>query len=259
MNLDKEQVSDDLRRHEYASSTLLSMAPIAGYWAEDHHYPAWDRALQQLIKRPLLNQRYTGLGIAVANHPARLTFYALGMGAVASEQLKFLNRLCRTEVRYEVERSSSGPVLLALFNATSGIRWEQLLEGTSNSIAPLSIWIHGALREHLRPLIQDDERYDLIFDQLEILASLGFAHLERGSGLGTWFPFGTFLIRPENGQRILDQFSSSISEAGPQSPWVQSGIFGDSPEQCESSLSSFKDFFNQASSLNRYPRRQLFG
>ena len=256
MNNDKERVSDELKRHEYSSSTLLSMAPLAGYWAEEYHYPAWDRALQRLIKRPILNQRYTDLGLAVANHPARLTFYALGMGALASGDLQFLNRLFRTEVRYRIKRPNSGPALLALFNdgVTGGVRWDQLLEGMSNGVAPLSRWVHIALREYLNPLIPDDERYDLIFDQLEILTSLGFAHLENEPLVAKWFPFGTFLLRPENGQRVLNQFSESISDTGVQSPWVQSGIFGDSPEQCEESLLFFKTFFNQVYDGNRFGR-----
>ena len=256
MNEDKERVSDELKGYEYSSSTLLSMAPIAGYWAEEYHYPAWDRAMQRLIKRPVMNQRCTPLGLAVANYPARLTFYALGMGALASENLQFLNRLFRTEVRYRIERPNSGPALLAFFNdgVTRGVRWDQLFEGMSNVVAPLSRWVHRALREYLSPLIQDDERYDLIFDQIEILTSLGFAHLENQLRLGTSFPFGTFLLRPENGQRILDELSNSISETGSQSPWVQSGIFGDSPEQCEESLLSFKTFFNQVYDRNRFGR-----
>ena len=259
MNQDKERVSGQLKRYEYSSSTLLSMAPLAGYWAEEYHYPAWDRALQRLIKRPILNQRCTHLGLAVANHPARLAFYALGMGALASERLQFLSRLFNTEVRYKIERPSSGPALLALFNdtGTGGIHWEQLLEGGSR-IVTLNDWVHRELREHLKPLIQDDERYDLIFDQLEILTSLGFAHLENEPRLAKWFPFGTFLLRPENGQRVLNQFSDSMSDTRLQSPWVQSGIFGDSTEQCEENLSSFKTFFNQNGIPNRYPGRPLF-
>ena len=260
MNDDKERVSDELQRHEYSSATLLSMAPLAGYWAEEYHYPAWDRALQRLIKRPILNQPYTDLGLAVANHPARLTFYALGMGALASGNLQFLNRLFRTEVRYKIERPNSGPALLALFNdgVTGRVRWDQLLEGMSNGIAPLSGWVHRALREYLSSLIQDDERYDLIFDQLEILTSLGFAHLENEPRVGKRFPFGTFLLRPENGQRALNQFSDSISDTRLQSPWVRSGIFGDSPEQCEENLLSFKTFFNQVLGRDRYFGRTLF-
>ena len=256
MNHDKERVSNELNRYEYSSSTLLSMAPLAGYWAEEYHYPAWDRALQRLIKRPIMNQWHTDLGLAVANYPARLTFYALGMGALASENLQFLNRLFRTEVRYKSERPNSGPALLALFNdgITGGVRWDQLLEGMSNGVAPLSRWVHIALREYLSPLIQDDERYDLIFDQLEILTSLGFAHLENETLVEKWYPFGTFLLRPENGQQVLNQFRDSISDTRSQSPWVQSGIFGDSPLQCEENLLSFKTFFNKFYDRNRFGR-----
>ena len=246
MDPNKELVSEQLKRREYLCSTLLSMSPIAGYWAEDYHYPIWERTLQHLTRRPALNTKYNPLGLAVANHPARLTFYALAMGAIASEHLQFLNRLFRTEIRCEVDGSTTTSALLALFSGAhpGTIHWEQLLEGTAR-IAPFGQWIHRALRENLRPLIQDDERYDLIFDQVEVLGSLGFPNLETANGLPTWFPFGTFLLRPRNGQRILDQLNSSILEAGPESLWVKAGIFGESPQQCQDSILSFKNFFNQ--------------
>ena len=259
MLVDKEQVSDELTRYENASSTILSMAAQAGHWAEEYHYQPWERALQRLIKAPILSQRYNDLGLAVANTPARLTFYALGLGAMTSNRIQFLSRLFKAEVRYRIERPYSGSVLLALFNdSVTRVPWDQLLEGVRNNGTPLHHWVHRALREHLRPLILDDERYDLVFDQLETVASLAFPHLENQPNLGRWFPLGTFLLRPQNGQRVLDEMANSILDSGAQSPWVQSGIFGESAQQCQENISTFKTFFNEMRIPNRFGRGPLF-
>ena len=256
LNLEPNQglVSNEMKRLESLSSTLLTMAPIAGYWTEDYHFPIWERTLQHLIKRPTWGQVYNAIGLTVANHPARLTFYALAMGAAASERWQFVGRLFMAEIRYQLDNSTAtvSAILACLSGANPvGIHWERLLEGMTET-APLGQWFHRTLREPLKPLIPDDDRYDFLFDQVEMLGSLAFAHLERDDRLPTWFPFGTFLLRPRNCQRILDQLRTSITQDGPESPWIKGEVFGRTPHECQEQLSSFKNFFNDT---RRIPRR----
>ena len=235
-----EMVSERLRRYEYACSTLLAMAPIGAFWAEEYHYQVWERALQKLGTPPPVS-RYHPEWIVVALHPARLLLYALGMGAVASGRLHFLNRLFRTPVENKFTPNGPEPILTSLFGVkhTTGPRWNQLLEGMSNRISPLNDWVHDALRDHLCSRIPNDDRYTLTFDKLETLMALGFAHLDRNSGNGIWFPPGAYLHRSDNRQRILEEFDDSLSETDTDCPLVQSGIFGDSAEQCADTLNDF--------------------
>lgn len=43
-----ESATARVRGYEAACATLLSMAPIGGYWAEEDHFPAWRKALRRL-------------------------------------------------------------------------------------------------------------------------------------------------------------------------------------------------------------------
>ena len=221
----REEISKRLRRHEIASSTLLAMAPIGGSWAEDYHYPAWGRALQRLGTPPRVSQWYQEW-LSTAIHPARLLLYAIGMGAVASGCLSFLSRLFNTPVKDGPTSTGAVPILSALFDVkhTTSPDWNQFLEGMNRSISPLSDWIHDSLRDHLRPLIPDDDRYTYVFDKLEVLFSLGYAHLDRHSGRNTWFPPGAFLYREENRKQLIAEFTASISEDEADSPLVRCGI-----------------------------------
>ena len=235
----KGMVSERLRRYEFACTTLLAMAPTGGFWAEDYHYHVWERTLQRLGTAPPA-KRFHPAWIAVAQHPARMLLYTLGLGAVASGRLHFLNRLFKTPVEDKLAPDGAVPILTSLFGVEQTTRrnWDQFLEGMDNRISPMNDWIHDALRDHLRSRIPNDDIYTFTFDKLETLIALGYAHLDR-TGRNTWFPPGAYLHRSQNRERILQEFETSLSETGANSPLVQSGIFGDSADQCKDALTKF--------------------
>lgn len=49
---DRESVTARVRSYEATCSTLLAMAPVGGFWAEENHYSVWQRALQRLSIAP---------------------------------------------------------------------------------------------------------------------------------------------------------------------------------------------------------------
>ena len=240
----RELVSSRLRHYESACSTLLAMAPIGGFWAEDAHYYAWSRALERLGATPLVLGGKVYLAWAGARtHPARLLLYALGMGAVESGRLKFLSQIFKTTANHDTHEIKLATILGSLFDVdtTRRLPWEQLLNGMERRYAPLSDWVHDALRHSLKSLIPMDDKYTFIFDELEILVALGFGALES-SGVNYWAPLGSFIYRSQNRERIMADFTDSISNLGVESPLVQSGIFGASPDVCLESLEKLKSF-----------------
>ena len=236
----RELVSLRLRRYEFACSTLLAMAPIGGFWAENDHYYGWGRALERLGATPPVVGDY--VWITTATYPGRLLLYAVGMGAVESGRLRFLNRIFKTSVNVPAIRNNEVAILTSLFDVgkTTRLPWNELLEGMDNRYRALSEWVHDALRQHFKSLIPDDYRYDLAFDKLEILISLGFGALADPSRR-PWYPLGTFLYRLEN-RGIIAELTNSISESGVDSPFVQCGIFGGTPEECLKSLEVFEKY-----------------
>ena len=237
--LNRELVTARLRAYESVCSTILAMAAIGGFWAEDDHYYAWERAMERLSTSSL---GASGIWLAIGTYPGRLLLYALGLGAVESGQLQFLSRIFKTTVNYRAGGDQPEHALTMLFdvNLTTRIPWKDLLEGMERHYVPLSDWLHDALRQPLKQLIPNDEKYSLIFDKLEILIALGFGYLNELPRY--WVPPGAFFYRWGNKQRILAEIRESISQSKDGSPFVRCGIFGETAEECLQSLEHLESF-----------------
>ena len=115
--LTRELVTARLRACESACSTLLAMAAIGGFWAEDEHYDGWILAMERLST--MSSSPVPPSSLAMKTYPGRLLLYALGLGAVKSDKLQFLNRIFKTTVHFYLH-SAGGyqrkDVLTALFN-----------------------------------------------------------------------------------------------------------------------------------------------
>ena len=106
------------------------------------------------------------------------------------------------------------------------------------------------------PLFPNDEQYDLIFDKLEILISLGLTSFGN-MPLGYWVPPGAFIVRQDNMRDIIEEFVESVSRDGVDSPLVRCGIFGDNPETCLNSLTDATKYFADVARDWRIPGRHL--
>ena len=70
----------------------------------------------------------------------------------------------------------------------------QLLEGMDKRTFPLNDWIYKVLWPYAERIIPDNDRYTLVFDKLEILMTLSYAHHQ---GEWPWAPPGAFVYRYE--------------------------------------------------------------
>ena len=115
------------------------------------------------------------------------------------------------------------------------LRTARSLQGMEKSRYPLSDWISGVIRQYTKDIIPNDTRYTLIFAKLEILLALGFGH-HGGSRFGYWVPQGTFVYRHDERDRILKEIGESLDKFNGESPFVKSGIFGDTADTCRQEL-----------------------
>ena len=144
-----------LRDYESACSTLLAMASIGGFLAENEHSDGWILAMEHLSTMFASNAG-SSTSLAIRTYPARLLLYALGLGAVKSGKLQFLNHIFKTTVNFYLYSAGvwqrNQHVLTALFNTsiTASLPWQNLLEGMEKSYEPLSDWLHKALRQPLQ-------------------------------------------------------------------------------------------------------------
>ena len=150
----------------------------------------------------------------------------LGLGAVEAGQLPFLKRMFSTTLR-EKHRQKDLPAIEVLPPCCSRVAEAmKILEGMDKRRLPLNDWIHDALRPHAARIIPDNDRYTLVFDKLEILMALSYAHQEADrSSERYWAPFGAFGYRSANCDSILREMEESLSAEGNASPFVKSGVF----------------------------------
>ena len=237
---DSESITTRIRRYEAACTTLLTMAPVAGFWAEEEHYTVWQRALQRLASRPMTNG--TVIWLEMQRYPATLLLYALGLGAVESNRLGFLGALLSTKLHREHQENESAAQVLPPFSLFSrGGDPMKLLEGMDRHYAPLNDWMHDALRPYADRIVSNDSQYTRTFDKLEILIALGAGDIRTFTGR-YWAPPGAFGYRYQTREVIFREIEESLATLQLRSPFVTSGIFGDTTNDCEQNLSALKKF-----------------
>ena len=245
---DTETVTARVRAYEVACSTLLAMATTGGCWAEEIHYHDWRRTLERLATVPHLSGKLRWLGLQ--RYPATLVLYALGLGALSSNRLHFLGHMLSTEIPQPNHETKIVSQLLLPDYIFEGFsqgfgdprKAMQVLEGMEKKYTPFSDWIQSEVRQYLGNTTYNNEHYDLSFDKLEILMALGSAHHRKKSKGFFWAPLGSFVRRSKTRERILREIEGSVSTLQHDSPFVSSGIFGETPDECAESIKEFKEF-----------------
>ena len=243
-----ETTTAQVRRYEAACSTLVAMATVGGLWAESDHYRIWQRELKRLGSTPTSGPyaNWTGLN----KYPATLLLYALGLGAVESQRLEFLGRMfditvqrkpfgqhkvyCATQLYLPDCWGSDLPL-----HSPEPI---EILEGMYGRKLMLNDWIHEAVRPHAVRIIPDESRYTFVFDTLEILMALSYAYKDDQTSGQYWAPLGGFALRRDNRVQVFKEIEESLSTMHDKSPFVTSGIFGETAEKCKKGLADLRKF-----------------
>ena len=234
-----ESITARVRGYEAASSTLMAMALVGGFWAEEEHYPLWQRALQRLGSKRSDSGNVLWLGLQ--SYPATLLLYALGLGAVAASRLDFLQLMFAAKLRKDHREDVLAVQTLppsCLFQGDGQVM--RRLEGMDKRHAPLNDWIHETLRSYAKCIIPDDKQFTLVFDKLEILMALSY--IANDANGGYWAPPGAFGYRFENSARVFQEIKESLSTQQAKSRFIKCAIFGDTVKDCEQSLAALEAF-----------------
>ena len=237
---DASTITERVRRYEAVCTSLLHMAAIGGFWANDQNSVAWKRAAERLATTPRLSGVHDPLWSYMRMYPAILLVYAFGLGALEAGNLNLIGRVFRGTVTSDEQTGdqSTVTVLNKLVSTFSDLGYFRgMLEGMQNSHLRINHWLHGALRQPLKPLIQDDDRYSYVFDRLEVLAALGY----RSGWDADWFPLGIYMLRRQRWTRVVGEIEESI-RTDDRSEYVVSGILGDTAEDCLQRIERFKNW-----------------
>lgn len=250
---DDVDVNRRVRRYEEVCSTLLMMAAVGGFWAEENHYMVWERAIRRLAS---VNSENGGhfVFLGLQKYPAMLLLYTLGVCALEAGRLPFLGHLFVVKILSDNYRSHEGddrevttiqrlnPV--NFFSSDISQLFITMLDGTKNSNMPIHDWLHNTVRSYTKDILPENDHYSFIFDKLELLVSLGVSHQSEGVSRSVTPLIGTFLNRPENYQRIHSEIRASLLQHINKSPYVTCGIFGDTEVVCTNLLHKLKNRYS---------------
>ena len=214
------------------------MSVVAGYWAEDHHFQDWDRAIRQIYDSREAGGTTVWLGLR--NYPAHLLTYALGFGATASGKLNFLGQLFNATINRQFGDRDQLSIVAASHTDVAPLDWNRLLPGKEQHHTPRSDRIHDVLKEPCSQLLISDEDYSHTFDKFEILMALS-VYLHRAPSLFR-FPIGCFLYRYQNRQRVLREIRQSLEAEGARSQFAVCDIFGTDATECLHLIDKFETF-----------------
>lgn len=236
---DSPSFTERVQAYESASITLVAIASVGGYWAEEQHHQVWQAALARLATVPV-SGGFT-VWTDLRRYPATLLLYALGLSAVYAGRLKLLSELLTIGITVQNHEEQPAVQLLpplCLFSTAGNPA--KLLEGMDRRHAPMSDHLHDTLRPVMKRMIADDHRFELAFDKLEILMALAFiAHAKR-TNEWDWAPIGSFGYRHQNRTQILKEMEESIDQYWDGSPYIASGIFGSTHQDCQTAIEKLK-------------------
>ena len=244
--IDGPAITARLRKYESTCSVMLTLASVGGYWADRDHLHIWRRALVRLAKRKVDSGH--AVWLSLQRYPATLLFYALGIGALAHDNFDFVSGLFSTVVDHRHGKDQKAVETLPpsfLFDFR-GSEFMKLLDGMKDRLFPLSDWLHDALQGVTKSVVSEDEQSTYLFDMLDILIALNYTLQDCGSErLYQQLPSGAYCYRTDNRKRIVEEIINSLQTMSNKSPFVTSGIFGESVEKCQHIVSVFGDHLNK--------------
>ena len=244
--LNGEAFAARVRKYDGICSTLLAIAPVAGYWAEREHYAVWERALSRLATTD--ERGGSTIWLSFKRYPALLLLLGLSIGALEAGRLDFMGHLFTIPL-YDENRGNSPAVLSLAIHCLPGDadNYAKSLPSMDRTQFPMSEWIRGVIQQHTKDIIPSESQFTLSYTKLELLLALGFAH-HGVAVVGDWVPPGQYFRLRDHRNRILQEFQDSLAKMGNDSPFVKSRIFGDTADACSERIDKL------VALLDRIPR-----
>lgn len=237
-SVDQQTFIKRVETYEAACTTLMAMAVVAGYWAEEEHFQDWERTIRHIYNTREVGG-YTVWG-SLRNYPTCLLMYALGLGAVISGRMTFLRHIFDITVDRRVGGVEPTTVLTGLYSDMSSLRQPGLWPGKESHYTPFNDRLHEVLAEPCDNLMLSDGAYSLAFDTLEIFMALNVGR-HRGATFGE-YPIGSFLHRPANMQLALKGIRVSLHGPLDESQMALTQIFGSNMAECLQELDDFQGY-----------------
>ncbi len=224
-----EGVRDALHVYERASATLLSLLVTGSYFGDEARHDAlWAEVLRRLTHRRMERGGYT-VWVNMQLYPSLLATYGLGLGSLAAQRPDAL----ALSLGSIVVREPNGDLPLAVGTSNWSVFDHNLVKpfvGEGNRKTPISDYLHQCLRQFVRDVVPDDDAYDQLFDELEYLLAVLYAHY-RGEGVG---PVGRYVWRGHGERPVPDQALLRHADV-----WLSAGLFSGVEEELTTTKAAY--------------------
>ncbi len=183
--LDNDAYLSRLAEYRAQSGVLLALLTTTSAWADtDEQHDLAVEVLNLVANRPKAFGGMTNL-VSAQHYPAVLSFYAMGLAALARGNWPMLRRLL------EGGSVTSEPDLGVRRFVDALLPWsfvrdqdpQVLIPGdNTRRYTPVSDHLHAEVRDPLKSLIFDDREYEKVFDRWEYLMALAAIHAGKKDG-----------------------------------------------------------------------------
>jgi hypothetical protein len=233
---DNNEFALRLKRYEDLSAELLSIMSLVGYWGTVDHLPAVSIP-PKLFAVHFGKDTRSNIWTSLRWYPLMLITYALGIGAVEANNYSILHQFLQSSSVKLALVALRVPPLVALEESFGSTRDSfKVLPNHEKHRYPFSEYLFLFFKDKSQDLIFLGDDYEEIFDRLELIYSLQYAHDREKIYSGhVWGPMGRFGWKYSNGGdsnpfKILLKDASSKREL-----WAptMAGFFGGSYERFE--------------------------
>lgn len=235
-----ESLTKRIKTYESMASTLISVAATCGKWGDARVA----RLLRGTLERVYACRKRDGLvaWLDFQNYPATLIAYATLLGASLSENLVAMSDIFNGNARQHNDDLAFAVVFPPACFLQDPQGWGRLLNGMDRRYAPVNDWMQNALSDALGDQFVSKEDFERHFDWVEMVLALA-CHRRRGaSEYGDWFPPGSFGHRTRGREAVAMRIRASLDSDGNDSPYVASGLFGRTVDECKTELEGLEAF-----------------
>lgn len=225
-----ENIAQTVGKLDGLCERLVHLLAIGAYWSGPGHHSLWIKSVERMSRfktDPLRSSSNYVIWSELAHYPLLLTFYAVGLGAVAAGNTELLLDLTleaklRGTYRDELEAPAT-----RLFQPI-GVDSLAPLWPTKHTLS-LNDHLHQVLRSAFVEIVPENAAYDDIFDRFEYSTALAFKGVltELKDSNAQFFWHGRYLIRGgrSGGNTAVKEVKKEISEMGPRWPLLKRGLF----------------------------------
>jgi hypothetical protein len=237
-----DNVERRVAAYEHACEALVRMGFVAGRWSHGAEVAPWEQAIQRLLSEE--PHGGTVVWIELRRYPAALLLYSLGLGAVFANRPDVLAQLCSPTVLREHRAERRVVELASIWGMFQrGADCMKVLKGREKEYSPLNNRLHDLLLGLVGRQFPSSAAYSACFDRLEILIALAYGRYRlKAEGHGYWAPPGRFGWRNDSRAQIVEELRASITSKGNSSPYVSSGLIGQTSDEALANLKNFEEF-----------------